>query len=157
MTLINELVPENLLSRVLSFDYFGSFALTPVGFVIAGVAAGIVAPTTVLAVGGTIGVTLWFVPLCYRQVRKPVDANLYALGVWRSLVARSVRVGEVPSSNLGTPMRAGTQPPRAGCPISEGLAGNRGIRRADRLLFRTVSASGARLDNKRLYAKRQGA
>src|SRR6266498_3025443 len=32
-------------------------------------------------------------------------ANLYAaLGVWRSLVARSVRVGEVPSSNLGTPM-----------------------------------------------------
>ena len=25
-------------------------------------------------------------------------------GVWRSLVARSVRVGEVPSSNLGTPM-----------------------------------------------------
>jgi len=33
-------------------------------------------------------------------------ANLYAVhpGVWRSLVARSVRVGEVPSSNLGTPM-----------------------------------------------------
>jgi hypothetical protein len=26
------------------------------------------------------------------------------IGVWRSLVARSVRVGEVPSSNLGTPM-----------------------------------------------------
>src|SRR5690349_24710244 len=26
-------------------------------------------------------------------------------GVWRSLVARSVRVGEVPSSNLGTPMQ----------------------------------------------------
>src|SRR5438093_12509028 len=31
-------------------------------------------------------------------------ANLCSLGVWRSLVARSVRVGEVPSSNLGTPM-----------------------------------------------------
>ena len=40
MTLITELVPENLLSRVLSFDTFGSFALTPIGFVIAGVAAG---------------------------------------------------------------------------------------------------------------------
>ena len=26
------------------------------------------------------------------------------LGVWRSLVARSVRVGEAPSSNLGTPI-----------------------------------------------------
>ena len=29
------------------------------------------------------------------------------LGVWRSLVARSVRVGEVPSSNLGTPIGGG--------------------------------------------------
>ena len=28
-------------------------------------------------------------------------------GVWRSLVARSVRVGEVPSSNLGTPIAVG--------------------------------------------------
>jgi hypothetical protein len=27
--------------------------------------------------------------------------------VWRSLVARSVRVGEVPSSNLGTPINMG--------------------------------------------------
>src|SRR6476619_8478444 len=30
-------------------------------------------------------------------------ATLCPLGVWRSLVARSVRVGEAPSSNLGTP------------------------------------------------------
>ena len=69
MTLINELVPVNLLSRVLSFDYFGSFALTPVGFVIAGVAATAVAPTTVLAVGGAVGVLCWFVPLLHRGVR----------------------------------------------------------------------------------------
>jgi hypothetical protein len=34
-------------------------------------------------------------------------ANLCTLGVWRSLVARSVRVGEVPSSNLGTPTECG--------------------------------------------------
>ena len=31
-------------------------------------------------------------------------ATIRPLGVWRSLVARSVRVGEVPSSNLGTPI-----------------------------------------------------
>jgi hypothetical protein len=37
--------------------------------VFAGVAAGIVAPTTVLAVGGAVGVTLWFVPLLDRRVR----------------------------------------------------------------------------------------
>jgi hypothetical protein len=31
-------------------------------------------------------------------------ANLSYLGVWRSLVARAVRVGEVPGSNPGTPI-----------------------------------------------------
>lgn len=69
MTLITELVPQHLLSRVLSFDYFGSFGLTPVGFVLAGALATAVAPTTVLAVGGAVGTILWFVPLIWRRVR----------------------------------------------------------------------------------------
>jgi hypothetical protein len=69
LTLISELVPEHLLSRVLSFDYFGSFALTPVGFVLAGVAANVIAPTSILAAGGALGAILWFVPLLWRKVR----------------------------------------------------------------------------------------
>jgi MFS family permease len=69
MTLITELVPHHLLSRVLSLDYFGSFGLTPVGFVLAGAIATVVAPTTVLAAGGAIGTLLWFVPLTWRRVR----------------------------------------------------------------------------------------
>jgi MFS family permease len=68
-TLISELVPEHLLSRVWSFDMFGSFALTPIGFVLAGVAATAVTPTTILAVGGVLGATLWFVPLLWPKVR----------------------------------------------------------------------------------------
>ena len=46
-----------------------------------------------------------------------------ALGVWRSLVARSVRVGEVPSSNLGTPIcRRGNPvvPPPGSPPSAQG-------------------------------------
>jgi MFS family permease len=69
MTLISELVPEHLLSRVLSFDYFGSLGLTPVGFVLAGVVATAIAPTAILAVGGALGAMLWFVPLLWRKVR----------------------------------------------------------------------------------------
>ena len=69
MTLITELVPHHLLSRVLSFDYFGSFGLTPIGFVLAGALASVVAPTTVLAVGGAVGTILWFAPLTWRKVR----------------------------------------------------------------------------------------
>lgn len=69
MTLISELVPEHLLSRVISFDFFGSAGLTPVGFALAGIVAATIAPTTILAVGGTLGALLWFVPLTWRRVR----------------------------------------------------------------------------------------
>jgi MFS family permease len=68
-TMLMELVPEHLLSRVLSFDFFGSMGLTPVGFVIAGAAAAVVSPQLILAVGGTLGMLLWFVPLAWREVR----------------------------------------------------------------------------------------
>jgi MFS family permease len=69
LTLINELVPENLLSRVMSLDFFGSMGLTPVGFSLAGALATAVAPTTILAIGGSLGAILWFVPLGWRKVR----------------------------------------------------------------------------------------
>src|SRR6266511_4180403 len=39
-----------------------------------------------------------------KSQHPPAGANLLFLGVWRSLVARSVRVGEVPSSNRGPPI-----------------------------------------------------
>ena len=69
LTLITELVPEHLLSRVMSIDFFGSIGLTPVGFVVAGLAATAIAPTTILAVGGALGAVLWLVPLTWRKVR----------------------------------------------------------------------------------------
>ena len=39
------------------------------------------------------------------------------IGVWRSLVARSVRVGEVPGSNPGTPISPCHGPPLRGGPL----------------------------------------
>jgi DHA3 family tetracycline resistance protein-like MFS transporter len=69
LTLMSELVPEHLLSRATSIDFFGSIGLTPVGFVLAGALATVVPPTTILAVGGTLGTLLWFAPLTWRRVR----------------------------------------------------------------------------------------
>ncbi|HEY6960683.1 MAG TPA: MFS transporter [Gaiellaceae bacterium] len=69
MTLMSELVPEHLLSRASSIDFFGSIGLTPVGYVLAGAVATVVSPTLILAVGGTLGAVLWFVPLGWRRVR----------------------------------------------------------------------------------------
>jgi hypothetical protein len=40
-----------------------------VGFVLAGVIAGVVPPATILAVGGALGALLWFVPLSWKKVR----------------------------------------------------------------------------------------
>jgi MFS family permease len=70
MTLMSELVPEHLLSRASSIDFFGSIGLTPVGFVLAGALATVVAPTTILAVGGLLGALLWFAPLTWGRVRR---------------------------------------------------------------------------------------
>ena len=66
---MTELVPEHLLSRVFSFDSFGSHALTPVGFALAAGAATIWPVTTIVAVGGALGFFLWFAPLISRRVR----------------------------------------------------------------------------------------
>jgi len=69
-TLITELVPERLLSRVFSLDFFGSLGLTPVGYVAAAAVATVVSPTAILAAGGLAAAVLWFVPLSWRRVRE---------------------------------------------------------------------------------------
>lgn len=50
-TMLMELVPEQLLSRVVSLDYFGSFGLMPLGLAFAAGVAGLAAPDVLLAVG----------------------------------------------------------------------------------------------------------
>jgi MFS family permease len=69
-TLLTELVPGRFLSRVVSLDMFGSFALTPVGYAIVGAVAGLFTPAQIVAFGGAAGAVLWFVPLALREVRR---------------------------------------------------------------------------------------
>ena len=62
-TMLQELVPEHLLARVVSLDFFGSFGLMPIGLAIWGAVAGVAAPGPMIAAGalisaGMIGVTL---------------------------------------------------------------------------------------------------
>ena len=47
----------------------------------------------------------------------PIPFPRLGIGVWRSLVARSVRVGEVPGSNPGTPISPCHGPPLRGGPL----------------------------------------
>jgi MFS family permease len=68
-TVLMELVPENRLSRVISLDFFGSLGLTPVGYALAAVLAGVFAPAAIIVAGASIACVLWLAPLSLRSVR----------------------------------------------------------------------------------------
>jgi hypothetical protein len=53
-TMLQELVPEHLLSRVVSLDFFGSFGLMPIGLGFAAAVAGLASPGTIIASGALI-------------------------------------------------------------------------------------------------------
>lgn len=62
-------IPPAALSRVSSYDWMGSLALLPVGFVTAGPLASVFGGRTVLGVGGAIGVLASLLTLIPRSTR----------------------------------------------------------------------------------------
>lgn len=60
-SLLQQHIPAEYLSRVVSLDILGSFALQPLGLAGAGVLASVVDPSTILIVGGAAGVTLFLI------------------------------------------------------------------------------------------------
>src|SRR5207237_12791 len=88
-TMLTELVPGNFLSRVVSLDIFGSFALTPVGYAIVGAVAGLFTPAQIVAFGGAFGAIVWFVPLLSREVRRAAWCGLPPRSSGRARRSRS--------------------------------------------------------------------
>lgn len=68
-TMLMELVPQHMLSRVISLDWFGSFGLTPVGLMLVGAVSGLAAPGTIIALGACISVVIVAGGLFSRQIR----------------------------------------------------------------------------------------
>ncbi len=68
-TLVMQMVPESKLSRVMSLDFFGSFALVPVGYALAAIAVNFFTPTAILVAGFSLAFVLWTAPLALRPVR----------------------------------------------------------------------------------------
>jgi MFS family permease len=69
-TLMMQFVPENKLARVSSLDFFGSFALVPVGYALTAILAGMFAPSSLLIAGFGLSAVLWTAPLAVRRVRE---------------------------------------------------------------------------------------
>jgi DHA3 family tetracycline resistance protein-like MFS transporter len=57
-TMLQELVPENMLSRVISLDFFGSFGLMPIGLAFAAGVATLASPGTIIATGALISAAM---------------------------------------------------------------------------------------------------
>jgi MFS family permease len=57
-TMLQELVPEHMLSRVVSLDFFGSFGLMPVGLAFAAAVAGLASAGTLIAAGALVSAAM---------------------------------------------------------------------------------------------------
>ena len=68
-TMLMELVPGNLLSRVISVDYFGSLGLMPVGLALAGAASALASPQALLAGGAALAALLFAAALGNERIR----------------------------------------------------------------------------------------
>jgi MFS family permease len=68
-TMLMQLVPEHLLSRVVSLDYFGTFGLMPVGLAFSAAVAGLAPPQLLIAGGAGISATLFLAVLTRPWVR----------------------------------------------------------------------------------------
>jgi MFS family permease len=69
-TTLMELVPERLLARVISLDFFGSIGLMPLGYALAAVLAGLASPSVIVAAGAVVGVALFGGALAWPRARR---------------------------------------------------------------------------------------
>ena len=69
-TALAQRIPPHLLSRVSAWDWMGSLALMPVGYLLAGPVAARLGATEVLSVGGLLGFALMTLALLPRSTRE---------------------------------------------------------------------------------------
>jgi MFS family permease len=69
MTALAQRIPPEALSRVSSYDWMGSLAMVPLGYVVAGALGELVGPRTVLGVGAVVGTIALALPLLSRELR----------------------------------------------------------------------------------------
>jgi len=69
MNTLQEMVPRQLMGRVSSIDFLGSFVLLPVGYMLAGWATDLLGPPTVFVIGGAASIALALLGLAHPAIR----------------------------------------------------------------------------------------
>jgi MFS family permease len=106
-TALARYIPPAALSRVSAWDWMGSLALLPLGYLIAGPLASAVGARTVLGVGGVIGFVLLVIgalPRETRELRGPASGD----GMPRGLPEQ--RPGQIRVETRGEPQVAHVDP-----------------------------------------------
>lgn len=67
---LQEMVPRDLLGRVSSIDFLGSFVLLPVGYALAGWATDLLGPAPVFIAGGAASIALALLGLAHPAIRQ---------------------------------------------------------------------------------------
>jgi MFS family permease len=80
-------IPAGTLSRVSAWDWMGSLALLPVGYLLAGPLAAALGPRTVLGLGSLIGLALLGIGLLPRSTRELGDGRRRQLSSSRAMSA----------------------------------------------------------------------
>ena len=87
-TALAQRIPPHLLSRVSAWDWMGSLALLPLGYVLAGPAASAFGAVPVMVTGGLVGLgalTIGLLPRSTRSLTRLVDAPVIAVGDGRAV------------------------------------------------------------------------
>jgi hypothetical protein len=69
-TALAQRIPPHLLSRVSAWDYMGSLALVPIGYLLAGPVAEAYGAVEVMAVGGALGSVIMLLALVPHSTRR---------------------------------------------------------------------------------------
>ena len=69
MNTLQEMVPRELMGRVSSIDFLGSFVLLPIGYALAGWATDLLGPPSVFVIGGASSIALALLGLAHPAIR----------------------------------------------------------------------------------------
>ncbi len=70
ITVMQELVPGDMLGRVTSIDILGAKCMAPVGYLLGGVLTDRIGPSWVFIAGGLLNLLLAVIALCVRDIRR---------------------------------------------------------------------------------------
>lgn len=89
-TILQNTIPDHALSRVSSFDYLSSYALSPIGYATAGLLATTIGTQTTLTASAALGATATFAALTLGKLTQSQTHRYVNSSVWRKRTSSGI-------------------------------------------------------------------